>query len=483
MTTIEWNTVTQIYNRLYTSVTYSKKDNNFYSLGRNTDKTELYIAKSSNGINWTDVYSKTYTTPLSSAGIIGQIFYIEERDIYIAFIPNTAQPYNNTDCITSNDGITWMYQSTINNYSSMLIDSQPFAYNKNMVYDTQHGVFLFTLTQANLDPNRLFRSTDGKNWTLLNLGSLLNGTKIVYSMTYTGGTILAITVDSINTESSIIISQNGGNTWSVSFTPTQGLTQITSSDNIITAFSFNQIGDISIFTSKPNEISWKETTIPNTVNLNVYQNLYINGLFTVFCVINGTKNFKYGTSFDGINWIFNTITSSDILGLSYSTYLNKYITFKLLNNNNSVQVLLGLPNIEPICLPSGSPVVTDQGLVDIEKLDIAFHTISGKRIVAVTQTITPEKSLVCFEKNSLGINCPNKRTIMTQGHEVLYKGKLVQAKHFVGRLDGVHTVSYDGKVLYNVLHKIHGLMNVNNMTLETLNPTNRIAKSILQNIN
>jgi hypothetical protein len=482
MTTIEWNTVTQIDNRLYTSVTYSKKDNNFYSLGQNTDKNELYIAKSSDGINWTDVYSNTYTTPLPSADIIGQIFYIEERDIYIAFIPNTAQPYNNTDCITSNDGITWMYQSTINNYTSMLIDFQPVAYNKNMVYDTQHGVFLFTLNQANLAPNRLFRSTDGKNWTLLNLGSLLNDTKTVYSMTYTGGTILAITLDSINTESSIIISKDGGNMWSVSFTPTQGLTQITSSDNIITAFSFNQIGDTSIFTSKPDELSWKETTIPNTVNLIVYQNLYINGLFTVFCLILGTTNFKYGTSFDGINWIFNTVTDSFIYGLSYSTYLNKYITFKLLNNN-SVQVLLGLPNIEPICLPSGSPVVTDQGLVDIEKLDIAFHTISGKRIVAVTQTITPEKSLVCFEKNSLGINCPNKRTIMTQGHEVLYKGKLVQAKHFVGRLDGVHTVSYDGKVLYNVLHKIHGLMNVNNMTLETLNPTNRIAKSILQNIN
>lgn len=482
MTTIEWNTVTQIDNRLYTSVTYSKKDNNFYSLGANTDKNELYIAKSSDGINWTDVHSKTYTTPLPPTDIIGQIFYIEERDIYIAFIPNTTQPDNNTDCITSNDGITWMYQSTINNYTSMLIDSQPISHNKNMVYDTQNGVFLFTLTQANVGPNRLFRSTDGKNWTLLDLGSLLNDTKIVVSMTYTGGTILAITFDSINTESSIIISKDGGNMWSVSFTPTQGLTQITSSDNIITAFSFNQIGHISIFTSKPDELSWKETTIPNTVNLIVYQNLYINGLFTVFCLILGTTNFKYGTSFDGINWIFNTITSSYIYGLSYSTYLNKYITFKLLNNN-SVQVLLGLPNIEPICLPSGSPVVTDQGLVDIEKLDIAFHTISGKRIVAVTQTITPEKSLVCFEKNSLGINCPNKRTIMTQGHEVLYKGKLVQAKHFVGRLDGVHTVSYDGKVLYNVLHKIHGLMNVNNMTLETLNPTNRIAKSILQNIN
>jgi hypothetical protein len=68
---------------------------------------------------------------------------------------------------------------------------------------------------------------------------------------------------------------------------------------------------------------------------------------------------------------------------------------------------------------------------------------------------------------------------MTPGHEVLYKGKLVQAKHFVGKLNGVHTVPYDGKVVYNVLLHTHGVMNVNNMTLETLHPENKVAKEIL----
>ena len=70
---------------------------------------------------------------------------------------------------------------------------------------------------------------------------------------------------------------------------------------------------------------------------------------------------------------------------------------------------------------------------------------------------------------------------MTPGHEVLYKGKLVQAKHFIGRVDGVHSVPYNGKdVLYNVLQERHGLMKVNNMVLETLHPENKVAKALLQ---
>ncbi len=141
---------------------------------------------------------------------------------------------------------------------------------------------------------------------------------------------------------------------------------------------------------------------------------------------------------------------------------------------------LGNPNREPICLPAGTPIVTDKGIVPIEKIDITKHTINGISIVAITKTITPEKNLICFEKNSIAINCPNQRTLMTPGHCVAYKGKLIQAKEFVGRLDGVHTVPYNGKdILYNVLMDGHYLMNVNGMILETLHPENKVAKNIL----
>jgi azurin len=138
---------------------------------------------------------------------------------------------------------------------------------------------------------------------------------------------------------------------------------------------------------------------------------------------------------------------------------------------------------EPICLVAGTPITTDQGVIAIEKIDVNKHTIGNKRIVAITKAITPEKQLVVFERNSVAINCPLQRTIMTPGHEILYKGQLVQAKHFVGRLDGVHTIPYNGKdVLYNVLQEQHGLMKVNNMVLETLHPSNKVARQILEKL-
>ena len=179
------------------------------------------------------------------------------------------------------------------------------------------------------------------------------------------------------------------------------------------------------------------------------------------------------TSFGDLNLSFGTAVSLDNNGLiivSGSAYVSKrgLVSFiaRYFNENN-----------EPICLPAGTPILTDQGLLAIEKIDIKKHTIAHKRIVAITTTISPEKHLVCFEANSMGINCPTQRTLMTPGHEVLYKGKLVQAKHFVGRLTGVHTVPYNGKdVLYNVLQEQHGLMRVNNMVLETLHPENKVAK-------
>jgi uncharacterized delta-60 repeat protein len=199
---------------------------------------------------------------------------------------------------------------------------------------------------------------------------------------------------------------------------------------------------------------------------------------------------------DNSGYVVPDFTDSNVLSVNYFTSLS------LVDNDSRVLVsgiyqsyisgitqtnllLTKVINIstEPICLPAGTPIFTDQGIVSIEKIDTTKNTIAGKRIVAITNTITPEKNLVCFEANSMGINCPSVRTIMTPGHEVLYNGKLVQAKHFVGRVDGVHNIPYNGKdVLYNVLQDSHGLMRVNNMIVETLHPENKVAKQILQKL-
>jgi uncharacterized delta-60 repeat protein len=137
--------------------------------------------------------------------------------------------------------------------------------------------------------------------------------------------------------------------------------------------------------------------------------------------------------------------------------------------------------IVPICFPAGTPVLTDQGYIPIEKIQPNIHTINNKSIVAITKTITPHNKLVCFEKHSLGINVPSQNTYISMDHGIIYRNKLIKASKFVGHQRGVYYVRYDKRYLYNVLMKRHNIMIVNNMKVETLDPVNIVAKLYANN--
>jgi uncharacterized delta-60 repeat protein len=132
--------------------------------------------------------------------------------------------------------------------------------------------------------------------------------------------------------------------------------------------------------------------------------------------------------------------------------------------------------IAPICFPAGTPVLTDQGYIEIDKIEPSSNTINGRPIIAVTKTISPSNKLVCFEKSSLGYNIPNRTTYVSTEHCIVYKNKLIEAHKFVNRKRRVYYIKYNGKYLYNILMNRHYSMIVNNIKVETLNPKNIIAK-------
>jgi surface protein len=134
-----------------------------------------------------------------------------------------------------------------------------------------------------------------------------------------------------------------------------------------------------------------------------------------------------------------------------------------------------------ICFPAGTPIQTDQGIVTIEKLDTRIHTINKKAIQHITQTVTLDKYLIRFEKHALNRNCPTQNTIMTKDHQIVFEGRLVPAYRFLDYSDKVKKVTYNGETLYNVLLQEHSVMTVNNLTCETLHPTNIIAKLYTNN--
>jgi uncharacterized delta-60 repeat protein len=137
--------------------------------------------------------------------------------------------------------------------------------------------------------------------------------------------------------------------------------------------------------------------------------------------------------------------------------------------------------IVPICFPAGTPVTTDQGEINIELIDPDVHTIFNKKIIAITETIMLDNNIVCFEKNSLGYNIPNKKTYISNYHGIIHNNKLIQANKFIGRIPGVYYKKYNNEILYNILMEKHYIIKINNMKVETLNPINFVAQLYIKN--
>ena len=103
------------------------------------------------------------------------------------------------------------------------------------------------------------------------------------------------------------------------------------------------------------------------------------------------------------------------------------------------------PYTNPIsntCFPANTPITTDQGIIPIEKINPLKHTIRNKQIMAITQTITQDEYLVCFEKNAIANNIPCEKTIVSKNHLIFNKGDMIKAKDFIGKYENVYKLRY-----------------------------------------
>ena len=127
-----------------------------------------------------------------------------------------------------------------------------------------------------------------------------------------------------------------------------------------------------------------------------------------------------------------------------------------------------------ICFTKGNKVLTNLGYVNIETIDPEIHTVNNHEIKALTITKYMDKVLVKIKKNALGRNKPNQDTYITSAHCLYHRKKMIPARKLVP--DFASFVEYSGEPLYNILLKYKGIMKVNNLVAETLNPENATAK-------
>lgn len=199
----------------------------------------------------------------------------------------------------------------------------------------------------------------------------------------------------------------------------------------------------------------------------------VSGLQYSILQISGGQSSSYGTISINSNTGVITTTSSTSPGI-YTLYIRNngsynITSFILTVLNNEV------PNVS-ICFPAGTLVLTDQGEIPIDKINKKIHTIRGKQIIGITESIPLDSYLICIERNSLGHNIPNRRTIITKDHKIMCDKKMIRAEYLIQYIPSIYKVQYNKEKLYNVLLKEHSIMSVNNLIVETMNPQHLIAK-------
>ena len=131
------------------------------------------------------------------------------------------------------------------------------------------------------------------------------------------------------------------------------------------------------------------------------------------------------------------------------------------------------------CFPGNTMIETDQEDIQIKDIDKDYHTINGKKIVAVTKIKLKksQKVLIKINKDTFGTNQPFNDLYCTKAHKIYYEGKLIRATDILKKnIDGVSEVEYENQNLYNILFEDYGSFKANNLIVESLNPNDKIAK-------
>lgn len=345
--------------------------------------------------------------------------------VNILSIPNLDNEYNAVQWqLSINNGLRLAYKNINGTWNYL---NEQFTYNISNVPFMPSNLSKLTISEIqNLSSNDLK--------TILNIITSTQFIEIINLLSENGIIKLAITILYKLTVTEII------NIFLKSFSLEQFILLIST---IINKLS---IENISLFI-KEIELILKEFIFSKILNF-----------------ITNLDNVTLNKLIDGINYLIN------------STYANHYLrdlcNYLAMNGYNII--------ISNICFLAGTPVLTNQGKINIENINPNLHTIRNKKILCITKTVTLDKYLICFEKDSICKNIPSQKTIISKNHEIFYSGKMIKAKEFLNKSNNIYKIKYNGEILYNVLMENHDKMIVNNMICETLNPNNIIGKFYIE---
>jgi VCBS repeat-containing protein len=173
----------------------------------------------------------------------------------------------------------------------------------------------------------------------------------------------------------------------------------------------------------------------------------------------------------------DTIYKTSIGGTTVAASpITSYTTSTLTSSISSATVGV----ISNICFKAGTKIVTDQGIVNIERIT-EQNSIRGKKVLLVSQTTNIDDYMVKIEKGALYENVPNADTWLTGEHKVFFNKEMIKSKSLVNG----QTIVRENKiseVVYNILleGENSGKMIANGMISETLSPKSVMVQLLVK---
>ena len=191
------------------------------------------------------------------------------------------------------------------------------------------------------------------------------------------------------------------------------------------------------------------------------------------------NTFTLNTNYYIINYVDgHALDSNDIFNLSLTEGGSPIISATLTGSgggfvdSNETTVLYKF--VDNTCFLGNTPVDTDQGRIQISKIT-TDNTINGHRVKKIINVISRNNKMILIKKGALDNNVPNNDTYITHEHSILVNGLMTEAKHLVNNKTIRIVKMNRQKDIYNILLDHHGKMKVNNMIVETLDPTSKFA--------
>jgi hypothetical protein len=245
--------------------------------------------------------------------------------------------------------------------------------------------------------------------------------------------------------------------------PGSSSTEIKEDTLFISLFNNNSSADASINLFSLLDLSgtFQKNTMENIARSTNYLSLDYGGRMVASSIGDNLS----GTKYDAAVHLYECPSGLNLIELG--AYIN--------STNPSIATNLIAPILSPICFHKGTKIQCDQGIIKIENIIPNQHTINGKSINFVTNTIHTEDTLIKFKKDCFAPNRPSEDLICSPEHKLYFKNKLIEAKEFVDKFTNIIRIKNKKEVLYNILMDKHEIIIANNIPVESLHPNNLIA--------